>query len=112
MEHEDRNPYIRECILKEIDDIHSFLDGMTEDEFCANTMCQKAVVMSLVNIGELCKSLTASYTDRIPGIPWRDIRGFRNIAAHNYGGLDMDEVWKIAVLEITTLEHELITHPV
>lgn len=34
MEHEDRNPYIRECILKEIDDIHSFLDGLTEDEFC------------------------------------------------------------------------------
>ena len=112
MEHEDRNPYIRECILKEIDDIHRFLDGMTEDEFCANNMCQKAVVMSLVNIGELSKSLTASYTDRIPGIPWRDIRGFRNIAAHNYGGLDMSEVWKTAMLDITSLEHELTAHPV
>ena len=38
--------------------------------------------MSLINIGELSKSFTEEYLALMPQIPWKAIRGFRNIASH------------------------------
>ena len=57
-------------------------------------MWQKAVVMRLINIGELSKSFSDDYLAAMPQIPWKAIRGFRNIAAHQYGLIDFDDVLK------------------
>ncbi|MBQ3423997.1 MAG: DUF86 domain-containing protein [Clostridia bacterium] len=52
------------------------------EDLLEDRMCQKAIVMSLVNLGELSKSFTESYLLSMPEIPWKAIRGFRNIAVH------------------------------
>lgn len=57
MEHKERNDRIRLKILEEIADIESF-SGNNEGDLLSNRMYQKAVVMSLINIGELSKSFT------------------------------------------------------
>ena len=49
--------------------------------------------MSLINIGELSKSLTDDYQASMPQIPWKSIRGFRNIAAHQYSTIDFNDVY-------------------
>lgn len=49
----DKDNILTEKILKEIQDIRSFIAGMTFAEYACNTMAQKAVVMSIINIGEL-----------------------------------------------------------
>lgn len=56
MEHKDRDAIIRKKILNEIVDINSFIHGMTEADFTGSRVAQKAVMMSLLNIGELSKS--------------------------------------------------------
>ena len=40
--------------------------------------------MSLINIAELSKSFSEKYLQETSGIPWKEIRGLRNIAAHRY----------------------------
>lgn len=37
-------------------------------------------------------------------IDWFKIRGFRNIIAHNYFGVDAEEVWQIITGSLASLE--------
>lgn len=40
-------------------------------------------------------------------VPWQKIKDFRNIVAHNYFGIDADEVWEIIVLKMNPLKQEI-----
>ena len=107
MQHEERNDSIRLKMLDEIADIEAFSAGRAAAELTADKMWQKAVVMSLINIGELSKSLTDDYLAAMPGIPWKAIRGFRNIAAHQYGIIDFADVYKTVTEDIPLLKAAL-----
>ncbi|MBR5984932.1 MAG: DUF86 domain-containing protein [Clostridia bacterium] len=107
MEHKERNDYIRLKILDEIADIETFTAGKSSEELTEDKMWQKAVVMSLINIGELSKSLTEDYQAAMPQIPWKSIRGFRNLAAHQYGMIDFFDVYKTIVEDIPKLKAAL-----
>ena len=108
MEHEGRNESIRLKILEEIADIEAFSEGRASADLTVNKMWQKAVVMSLINIGELSKSFTDDYLASMPHIPWKAIRGFRNIAAHQYGIIDFDDVYKTITEDIPILKAALL----
>ena len=108
MEHEERNAIIRLKMLDEIKDIESFIIGRSPNALLDDRMCQKAIVMSLINIGELSKSFTEDYLAARPEIPWKAIRGFRNIAAHQYGRIDFEDVYKTITEDIPALKEALL----
>ena len=108
MEHKERNESIRLKMLDEIADIEAFSKGRNTAELTADKMWQKAVVMSLINIGELSKAFTEDYLAAMPQIPWKSIRGFRNIAAHQYGIIDFDDVYKTITEDIPVLKAALL----
>jgi len=89
-----RNTVIAKKIIKEIDDIIRYTAGMTANEFYADDKTQKAVAMSLINIGELSKAFSDEFLERNKNIPWKGIQATRNIAAHNYESFDMQVVLK------------------
>jgi uncharacterized protein with HEPN domain len=107
MEHKERNESIRLKMLDEIADIEAFSKGRAAADLTADKMWQKAVVMSLINIGELSKAFTEDYIAAMPEIPWKAIRGFRNIAAHQYGIIDFDDVYKTVTEDIPSLKAAL-----
>lgn len=53
-------------------------------------------------IGEATARLSEAFKADQPEIPWRDIRGMRNLVAHDYGRIDRQILW-------TTLERDLPT---
>lgn len=81
-------------ILKEISDINRYVATMTSDIFYTDDRTQKAVAMSLINIGELSKAFSAEFIANDKTVPWKDIQSMRNIAAHDYESFDMQIVWK------------------
>ncbi|MCL2171211.1 MAG: DUF86 domain-containing protein [Defluviitaleaceae bacterium] len=89
-----RDALVAKKIIKEIDDIFRYTAGMTVDDFCADDRTQKAVAMTLINIGELSKSFSADFLKRNSSVPWKGIQATRNIAAHNYESFDFQIVWK------------------
>jgi len=107
MEHKERNGQIRQKILEEIADIEAFSRERAMDDLKADRMYQKAIVMSLINIGELSKSFTDDYLAAMPQIPWKAIRGFRNIASHQYEIIDFDDVQKTIRDDIPILKAAL-----
>jgi uncharacterized protein with HEPN domain len=61
-----------------------------------------------VIIGEIAEKLTDPFKHSTENqIDWFKIRGFRNIIAHNYFGIDAEEVWQIINDSIVDLERKV-----
>jgi len=98
---------ITKKILKEIDDINRYTDGMKASDFYVDDKTQKAVAMTLINIGELSKAFSFEFINSNKNIPWKDIQATRNVAAHNYDSFNMQVVWKTIKEDLLTLKREL-----
>lgn len=107
MKPREHNANVSRDILKEIEDVNRFLEGRSMEEFLSSILLQKATVMSLLNIGELTKSFTDALVDAMPWMPWHDIRSARNIAAHKYYALDMDDVWETYRTDLPQMRKEM-----
>lgn len=54
-----------------------------------------AVLMNFIVIGEMTARISEDTRNLAPEIHWSEIKGFRNIIAHNYFGVDPEEVCDI-----------------
>ena len=79
-------------IKEEIEILMGFIDGYDLQGFLDNELLKREVTTTLVNIGECVKSLSDDLKQVYPDIEWQDITNLRNIAAHNYWGLRMDDI--------------------
>lgn len=99
-EHERRYlTFIRDSI----DRIRRYLPG-TEEGFIATEAVQDAVVWRLQIVGDAARShLSDDLKARHSEIRWEAIYGFRNIAAHDYAGIDLIVVWRIVTEHLDEL---------
>ena len=58
-------------------------------------------------IGETVSKLSQDLKQSRNNIPWAKYKGFRNIVAHNYFGVNPEEVWQIIQGSIPTLKGEI-----
>jgi len=98
MDRNDRDLQILEKIVKYCDEIehahHEY--GRDYTIFCTNPTYRNAIAMCLMQIGELTNKLSDSFKESHNQIPWRAIRGMRNVVAHEYGHIDVETVWETA----------------
>lgn len=88
-----KNLVVCEKILEEISVAESFVAGVGFDAFASDEMMKRAVSMSVINVGELVKNLDDGFRSSHPDVPWKAIAGFRDIAAHKYQTLHMEDVY-------------------
>jgi uncharacterized protein with HEPN domain len=60
----------------------------------------RAVCMTLINIGELVKLLTDEIKLQNPAIQWRSIAGLRDVTAHGYHTLRMEDIWETVAKDV------------
>lgn len=77
------------------------------DEFYKNQRDFDAAMMNFIVIGEMVARLSEKFIEENKQIDWYKIRGFRNIVAHNYFGIDAEEVWQIIQTDIPKLQKEI-----
>jgi uncharacterized protein with HEPN domain len=94
-------------IVSECDDIVRYSNDISRGEFMENDVYQKAMAMSLLNIGEHANVLTKEVWLIDEAIQWRKIVDLRNIVAHGYGELKMELVWNLALNEIPILKEQI-----
>jgi uncharacterized protein with HEPN domain len=58
----------------------------------SNSEKQDAVLRRFEIIGEASSLLAPETQALFPGLPFRQMRGMRNIIAHDYGDVDLDQV--------------------
>jgi len=83
-------------ILEAIEKIDTYTDGFKDAEtFYFDSKSFDATMMQFIVIGEMIDRLDESFKKENPQIAWVKIKNFRNIVAHNYFGIDADEIWDI-----------------
>ena len=93
-----------EHMLEDAQDAVRFADEIgTSEAFASNRLYSKAVVMSILNIGELTKQLPQEFKSEYDEMPWKQISGMRDIAAHGYSEMDDDIIWDVVKNSIPEL---------
>ncbi len=95
-------------IMSEIDIALSITGTVTFEKFEENEVLKRAVCMTVINIGELVKNLTQELRSETKHIPWREIAGFRDIAAHKYQTLYMRDVYKTVAEDFPELKANIL----
>ena len=81
--------------------------NFNREEFENDTEFQFACGMCIIQIGELVAGLDDDFTGKHPDIPWRQIKGMRNVYAHDYDVIDNDIIWETITEEIPELKEKL-----
>ena len=82
-------------ILECTDRIEQYL-GQNREAFLRSTMVQDAVIRNFEVIGEAAKRIPEQFRVEHAVIPWRLMAGFRDVLIHDYEGVDLERVWRIA----------------
>ena len=78
--------------------------GNTYEAFQSDTAFQKIIAFDILQIGELSGKLSREYriatADRVQ---WSLVKGVRNIVMHDYGSVDLEQLWEIVEADIPVL---------
>lgn len=97
-----------ESILEAIDRIIEYTtDIKSADDFNNDYRNFDATMMNFVVIGEMVGKISDELKSKHPEIEWIKIKGFRNIVAHDYFGIDAEEVWQIIKNKIPDMKTAL-----
>lgn len=78
------------------------------DTFFSSRMVQDATLRNLQTMAESSQRLSDTLKTTEPGIPWKQIAGFRNILVHGYlGGIGLPGVWEIIARDLAPLRDAL-----
>ena len=81
-------------ILAAVTAIADYTDGMTFAEFVADRRTRDAVVRNLITMGESVRWIPEAVQSAHPRLPWRTMRGVRNVVVHEYFGVDDVILWQ------------------
>jgi uncharacterized protein with HEPN domain len=65
------------------------------DKFFEDEKTFDAVMMNFIIMGESVTKLSNVFKSKNKNIPWNKVKDFRNLIAHDYFGIDAEEVWQI-----------------
>jgi uncharacterized protein with HEPN domain len=94
-------------ILEAVKRIDSYLDGVSKDAFSRNVEKQDAVIRRIEIIGEATSHLSPETRAMLSGLPYRKMRGMRNVVAHDYANVDIAIVWEVATVHLNDVRRIL-----
>ena len=97
------------CVLNILESIKKIQEYSSNyqnaDDFYSDSKSFDAVMMNFVVIGEMADKLSDKFIEETNDkIDWLKVRAFRNIIAHNYFGIDAEEVWQIVQSSLVKLQ--------
>jgi len=93
-------------MLEAIENLQRYTDKGRE-AFDGDELIQTWVVHHLEIIGEAASRLGTGFRAEHLEVPWSQIIAMRNILAHEYFGIDLDEVWQVVERDLPELKQKL-----
>ncbi len=94
-------------ILDAVRAIERYTEGMTFEEFAADARTIDAVVRNLMTIGESTRWIPEPIKDAHREVPWRTLRGVRNVVVHEYFGVASEILWESVRSDLPPLAPKL-----
>ena len=105
MQHKDK--VVLQKICREIDLSKEFFGNSTLEEFLADEKTKHSVGMAAINIGELVKNLDVEFRKKYSEVAWKDAARFRDVVAHKYETLDMEDVYNTIKYDFPELKLQI-----
>jgi uncharacterized protein with HEPN domain len=86
-----------------IDDISSRISQVSKEEFLANANLQDSITLKIIYIGEALGRVSNEFREANTELPWRNAIGMRNRLAHDYGNVNLNDVWVAATVNLPEL---------
>jgi len=102
-----RDRIVLNKILNETNIISKLIAGYEYETFVNDEKTKRAVCMTLINIGEMVKLLSDGIRRSNPNIQWRSIAGLRDITAHGYQTLRMEDIWVTVSEDVSVLREQI-----
>jgi len=102
-----RDSILLKKILAEAHIIADLIQDYSCESFVTDERTKRAVCMTLINIGELVKLLSNEFKHDNPHIPWRSIAGLRDVTAHGYMTLRMEDIWETVSVDLVKLYEQI-----
>ena len=111
MEKNNRDRALIEHILKYCEEIETTIHRFGKDYnlFRNDSVYQNACALCVLQIGELAGHISEDFKSAHSEIPWKNIRGMRNIVAHAYGSLSLSATWETINEDIPVLKAQCET---
>ena len=90
-------------IVERIERIGGYVEGLSEQQFRGNSLIVDAVIRNLEVIGEAASHLPEDVQNAHPDIPWKEMRGMRNLLIHEYFGISLPIIWRTVVHDLPPL---------
>ena len=84
-----------------------FAASLTADEFIEDRRTNYAVVRCLAIIGEAANKVSPAVRSELPQLEWEGMIKLRHIVVHDYGRVDLKEVWTIVNRDLPPLVEQL-----
>ena len=81
--------------------------GNSQEQFKTDHVFYNACSMAIFQIGELSKRLSEDFKNAHDELPWAEMRGMRNLFAHEYESVDKNLLWETIVNDIPKLHKQL-----
>lgn len=96
-------------MIKYCDDIGTLMTkfDMDFERYKTDISFQYSCNMCIIQIGELANRVSEEIKGTGKNIPWRAIKGMRNLHAHDYENVDMEIVWNTLLEDIPMLRESL-----
>lgn len=95
----NRDDFFLKHIVMAFENVFSYINGISCEEFLRNNLIKDAVVRNFEIIGEATKNLTVEFRQSYPDIDWKGLAGYRDILIHQYFGIDYLMVWNMSQKE-------------
>lgn len=80
---------------------------LTQAQFLSDQKTYDAVMRNFEIIGGAAKHIPNEVRSQHPEIDWRRVAAFRDVAIHEYFGIDVDVVWDIIQNKIPALDPQI-----
>jgi uncharacterized protein with HEPN domain len=102
----DRDRFYVRHVLECIERIERYTASGRET-FFSDTPIHDGVIRNLQILAESTSRISTESKSRWPDVAWRVLAGFRNVVAHDYIGLDLEEIRDIVRLNIPPLKQQM-----
>ncbi len=102
-----RDRIVLQKVVAEINVGIELLGQSTMEEFLSSEMQKRALGMTTINVGELVKNVSSKLKEQYTEIPWKAIAGMRDITAHKYQTLRMEDVYNTVKMDFPVLKRQI-----
>ena len=109
MDNTKNNQYYVDKILTDLKFVIDHTQGKTQQQIEGDDLLVDSIMFRVIQITENSMKLDEEFQKKNSHIPWRAIRGMRNMIVHNYGAVDLAIVYDTVANSIPELYKMLST---